>query len=661
MPATLAMATVLLASQVQASGDPVRRLWHPTVPLVVSATRGEIRWRLNPELLAQLGLRLQTPDGRTIDDGKLATTLTAQNIDAAVAGASLDGWRSGTFAASSGFVLVDRDGRIRLDLSTLSVRPRAGSTALDLLDGQGRVLLYADAVMAALSRDRASLDIVAMDVRIADDDLPPLAHAGLLIGDAQAHIALASPAPAADSTCAVPHWPGSDGGAYVADITLDAIEAQAMRCGPPDCTGAACVCDGPGGSDAAVVIAAEAHLSNPDDDNGGLPCTATDPCSADVPWNPKFSPPQPPYGNDQHPFLIWNLYRLDPDGRIAQIGRSGVKHAFIALNTGCGCEDSQTLGRGCSDVYAAANNDSIYVLGPRSEIDPATVRWGRCGAIDDNEVSPPNPDLGGCDGVRDSVPDTPWGYRLAVRESQLDPALHPGSRYLFEAWYLVRDDADIDNAMGYIEIAPHWTGIWNVPAAPDATFHRGPAIDAWAMRGEDGPMQHTTVIDDARGRARLSVRVRDLGYGRWRYDYALMNFSFAQTVTAGTEPNLRVVANPGVAGLVVPLAANGQARDITFDDGDLDAGNDWTNAREPLALSWHAQGARTLDWGTLFRFSFTADAPPVATDVSAPLRDTPDSPVLAFASLAPGTPDSNRVFADGFEPSPDANRDSKTH
>jgi hypothetical protein len=105
----------------------------------------------------------------------------------------------------------------------------------------------------------------------------------------------------------------------------------------------------------------------------------------------------------------------------------------------------------------------------------------------------------------------------------------------------------------------------------------------------------------------------------------------------------------------VPLAANGAARLAEFDDGDLDAANDWPAERTAQALAWRARGARTLDWGTLFRFSFTADAPPVEAAVDALLRDEAGSPVLAFASLAPGTPDPSRVFADGFEPSPDAN------
>jgi hypothetical protein len=88
----------------------------------------------------------------------------------------------------------------------------------------------------------------------------------------------------------------------------------------------------------------------------------------------------PPYGNDQHPYLIWNLYRTNSDGRLEQIGRSGVKHAWLTTNGSCldstAEHDSHILGRGCLDTYGTGNNDTSSDLGPRSEIVPATGIWG---------------------------------------------------------------------------------------------------------------------------------------------------------------------------------------------------------------------------------------------------------------------------------------------
>lgn len=617
----------------------VAPLWLAASP--ATAGDGTLQLRFNVDLLAQLGLVAQSADGRALDGDTLSVNLIAHDTARfAIGGASVAAWHGGEFVATRGFRLVDAHGATRVDLASLRVRPRAGSTLIDFVGADGRVALTADAVMAVLPDDGATLRIDAMDIRLPD---------GPTIADAQARLTATLPAAPRASSCAVPNWPGSGGGAYVADLLLDGIAVQTMRCGEPGCSGAACTCDGPGGSDAAVVFAPSAQLSNGTDDNDGLPCTAADPCSADLPWNARFSPDRPPYGNDQHPLLVWNLYRLDADGRIAQIGRSGVKHAFVALNLGCDCADSQVLGRGCSDVYSTNNNDNNNALGPRSEVVPATATWGRCGALDDDAVLVPNPDLGGCDGASDATGNTRWSHRLIARESQIDAAAHPGSRWLFEAWYLVRDDVNIDNSMGFIEITPSWNAAWTAVPTSGTTFRRGAALDAWADPAD--PLVRVDTVDDTRGRLRLATRVRALGGGRWRYDYALMNFTYAQAQTAGTEPNLRVLSSAGVAGFAVPLADGVVATSPEFDDGDLDAGNDWPAARDATTARWLAAGGRSLDWGTLMRYSLVADAAPVDGTASALLAASAGAPALAFTSLVPGPRDTDRLFGDGFEPS----------
>ncbi|MDW8479492.1 MAG: hypothetical protein RML12_06195 [Xanthomonadales bacterium] len=98
-----------------------------------------------------------------------------------------------------------------------------------------------------------------------------------------------------------------------------------------------------------MVFAPGAALRNGDDER-----------TADVPWVRKFtvSPWNYPYpGNDQHPYLVWNLYRIR-DGRLEQIGASGVKHAFYTINWycapgACGAGGGQILGRACYDIYSA--------------------------------------------------------------------------------------------------------------------------------------------------------------------------------------------------------------------------------------------------------------------------------------------------------------------
>lgn len=614
--------------------------------------------RFNHELLAQLGLRLRHTS--TTADATSATP-APNTVDLAFApqasasvtwrGASPQAWESGEWRSSTGFVLADGKGRTVLDYHDFRLRPRPGSTELDFIAADGSAGLYADSVMAIAALDRRSLDLLSLDLRLSAAAAVRLGKpgwSGMTIGDASGRLAATIRERATASSCALPHWPGSDGGAYVADIQLDAIDVQMMRCGEPNCEGNACVCDGPGGSDPAVVFAPNAALSNTNDDNGGQPCTPQDPCSADVPWSAKFNEPRPPYGNDQHAILVWNLYRLDADGGISQIGRSGAKHAFIALNLNCDCSDAHILGRGCGDQYSTNNNDNQNALGPRREIAPASVRWGRCGALQDDEVVPPNPDYGGCDGVRDASGGSPWSDRLFVRETQIDPALHPGSRYLFEAWYLVREDIDIYNSMGYIEVQPQWNGAWEMPLATGGEFRRGPALTVWA----DAPGALQQVVDtaaDARGQLRLATRVVALPDGRWRYDYALMNFDFAESELQGAEPNPRLVANDAVsaAGLAIPSDARVFASEA--DDGDTDAANNWTFAQNGPSLRWQAASG-DLGWGRLLRLAIVADASPVSGTLRTWLGEGATRSGPALATLVPGTRDADRLFADGFAP-----------
>lgn len=614
--------------------------------------------RFNLELLAQLGLHLRDTS-TAVEDAVIAAS-ASNTIDLAFSpetsatvtwrGASPESWHSGEWHSTHGFVLADTNGQTVLDYRDFHLRVRPGSTELDFLSTNGSADLYADSVMAIAALDRRSIDLLSLDLRLSSAAAKRLGKpgwSGLAIGDASGRLAASIRSASSPSSCAVPHWPGSEGGAYIADIQLDDINVQMMRCGEPGCSGGACVCDGPGGSDPAVVLAPNAELSNTNDDNGGQPCTPQDPCSADIPWNAKFSAPRPPYGNDQHAILVWNLYRLDADGGISQIGRSGAKHAFIALNYGCDCGDGQILGRGCGDVYSTNNNDNHNALGPRREIAPAPVRWGRCGALQDDEVVPPNTDYGGCDGVRDDAGGSAWSDRLLVRETQLDPALHPGSRFLFEAWYLVRDDVDIYNSMGYIEVQPQWNGFWELPRLAGSSFQRGPALTAWS----DAPGTVQQAVDtahDTRGQLRLATRVVALPNGRWRYDYALMNFDFAESVLQGAEPNPRLVANDAVsaAGLAIPSDARVFAHEA--DDGDTDAANDWTFAQNGQSLRWQAVSG-DLGWGRLLRFAVVADASPVSGTLRTWLGEGAARAGPALATLVPGTRDADGLFADGFE------------
>ena len=130
----------------------------------------------------------------------------------------------------------------------------------------------------------------------------------------------------------------------------------------------------------------------------------------EVPWHEKFSGNFPPYDNDQHPYLVWNMYRLS-NGVMEQIGISPLKHAFLTINNGCTCSDFHILGVGCNDTYGVLNNDSLGDLTLRPEITAYTGIWKRCGSIFD-------PD---CDGLPNNPPPRsgPMDRRMAVATADL--------------------------------------------------------------------------------------------------------------------------------------------------------------------------------------------------------------------------------------------------
>jgi hypothetical protein len=337
--------------------------------------------------------------------------------------------------------------------------------------------------------------------------------------------------------------------------------------------------------------------------------TSTALYAANIPWYSKFSGNFAPYNNDQHPFLIWNLYRFNADGTIDQIGRSGVKHAFLTLNTACieNPGNDHILGRGCSDVYSVSNNDSNSAQGPRSEIIPATNVWGRCGSIYDTN----------CDGVANASGLGNYDQRLVVRESQFSGTEQAGATYLFESWYLARGDINVLNSMATTRATFTRSGsTWAVGG--NDQYKLGPAIDRWVEPTSRGNNVSSADVNTGEGRVKLAAKATDLGGGRWRYDYAVMNLDFARAQTQGAEPNLRVLSNAGFNSVAIPVGS-ATLSDIAFSDGDLDATNDWTASISNGVITWVAPTGNPLNWGTMFRFSFITDKGPGAVQIAASL------------------------------------------
>lgn len=582
---------------------------------------------LNADLMASLGFALDAgvPGRRMLDPqyrsvelelgGKLSYVLADGHSVRAI---------DGGFELPHAFKLHAGARSTRLSLRMSA--SRTGGVAFELADRAGRAWLTAHYVHQFPGANE--IELGNLDLRIA----PALAAwlkrpalAGTAVGAMHVKLPHANAAKSLDavSSCFTPSWPGTPG--FDTDVLLanmDTFQAQCAMAGMPPTP----LCDGTGNNPNALVKLTPLTILY----NLG---------TSDVPWYTKFNTVQPPgaypYASiDQHPFLVWNAYRVNAAGQLEQIGRSGMKHAFATSNDGCTCGDSHILAPECSDTYGTFSNDYSPLLSSRREAIASSGIWGRCRSLFD-----PN-----CDGVEDAHDIGGFDYRLVVAESELVPALNPGATYYIDAWYVVRDDANIYNTMGWRTFTPAFaSGNWNVPLGP--AFHNGSVIDEWV--GAASATQRNTEVVTARGRLKLAVKVAALGGGQFRYDYALMNFDFGIAITAGAEPNLEVLRNRGFASITVPLPAGTTATATSFHDGDRDAANDWTPTVGGGAVRWSAPAGTSLDWGSLYRFTLVANAPPVGANVSLGVAETSVIADPLVLSIAPGVGDT--IFADGLE------------
>jgi hypothetical protein len=605
----LALLTLLAASALPAA---------PASDWAVAG--GEIRLALNQGVLEPLGIDAEfvRPLAEPRPSHPLGYRsasfegLTLQRIEFRAPHGAIDAFTGGYLRYHGGLVLTV-NGR-ELDVTDFRMTPHPElDTGFLLLDRTGTAWAELDHGHFEFAENRtqvvvryANLRMTAELAKLAGD--PGLEGRVLGIAHFRADVVRSGKVvPLRGSQCSDPDWPTDPG--FEADISLigfaanDANDAAAMvRC--QDCDGAA----------GRVAVTPNATLEN----------TGT----ADVPWWRQFTAPQPPYGNDQHPYLVWNLYRL-ADGRFEQIGVSGLKHAFNSINSGCPCASGNIVWVGCRDVYSIGSNDIDRFLAPRSEIVPASAKWGRCRSLFDSD----------CDQVQDGASDGPFDNRMLVNESDL---ADPDARYFIEAWYVVRDDVDRFNTMGWREVDPAWSGTeWTFPNAGD--YAQGPALDAWTEDG-GGAQWDRVIVETADGAVSVAVRAFDTGSG-WRYDYFVMNHDWMRAETAGAEPNLELLSNVGFTAVELPRDPAGTAGSLSSVRADRTRGSDWTAAVESDAVRWTDPGDTPLDWGRGFRFSLVADAPPGPST----LRLVPGdgSPELGAPILGPALPEP--LFDDGFE------------
>lgn len=553
-----------------------------------------------------------------------------------------DGFTGGSLQVEGGYLITLPNDAGTIDLTDFRLQPSPlNPMFLDVVSQDGKAWFYIDRLMYEIVGQGHVLAIYTADMRISWQlaerlGAPHMAHqpvadleilTDLLVADGP-NSALQ---PAADPVPS--HWHGDSvpgqpaGTVYQADLFMQSMSLSRMR--QDGATGP----DGNG----RVVFAPSSTLRNNRNNgssgvtvpNQGALGTSAALWGADIPWRQKFSGNLAPHGNDQHPYLIWNLYRINANGRVEQIARSGVKHAWLTTNGGCEpgeYHDGHILGRGCSDTYSSGNNDANGDLSFRSEIVPARGLWGRCGSIFDP----------GCVGSNTNPQPANDGYvrRMVVHEPQISATKNPGATYLFDSWYIARDDINIYNSQASVVATPTWSGsAWNLGYSD---FKLGSVTDRWVSESVPAGTQVANVeLDTPEGRAKLAVRATDLGNGTWRYDYALHNLDFSRAVMQGSEPNLRVLSSTGFDRFSLPVPSDATITDLWFSDGDLDAGNDWIASSAGDQISWTAPAGATLDWGTLYAFSITANRPPVASISELRVAESGSPAGYTLQTLAP--------------------------
>ena len=580
-----------------------------------SASSGTVGVRWNRDLAADIGLALGAAQARHaqlgVDDHEYFDLQSAGSLDFNVASGNLHNFVGGSLQARGGYLIESPAGRI--DLSNFRLVPRIGASVptLDVVGSDGKAWFYLDRVMYELIDGNQRLALRTMDLRISPELAQRIGHpevADWAIADmlVTANVLRQGVLPPLGVER---RWhgtavPGVPGATFQADLFMTTFSMQYSRC--LGCTGA--------GGNGLTVFTPSSTLRNSLNNGTRVATVPGDPLgtstalyAADIPWYEKFTGPFPPYANDQHPYLIWNLYRFNVDGTIDQIGRSGVKHGFLTLNTNClqNPNNSHILGLGCADVYSVGNNDSNNSLGPRSEIIPSNNIWGRCGSIYDTN----------CDGFANSSGNGSYDQRLTVRESQFSGAPHAGATYRFESWYLARQDINILNSMASVRSTfSRPSTVW--VAGGNDQYRLGPALDRWVDPAAPGPNASSVMVSTPEGSFKVAQKATDLGGGRWRYDYAVMNLDFARPQTEGAEPNMRVVRNLGFDNFTVPVG-EATVTDLVFSDGDLDVANNWVPAIRDGRLTWRSQSrGNALNWGTMFRFSFIVNQAPSSSAVT---------------------------------------------
>ncbi|MCX7553913.1 hypothetical protein OS175_08480 [Marinicella sp. S1101] len=459
-----------------------------------------------------------------------------------------------------------------ISFRNLTIQPvkralKAGElTALEVINEGGDVLFNLDHIHAGFNNNKSMVEFNNMDLRISQwlaDKLGKSYLGQMVVGHAHMSNQVSIPTNYVKDQayilggCTSGGWPDENN---PIDVQLIAMSAQYVRSIGND----------------HVVFTPSATLKNVAD--------------SDVAWWRKFTGVNPPYDNDQHPYLYWSMYR-EIDNRFEQIGTSGLKHAFFTVNTFCACSGGQILYPTCEDTYSVGNNDSPSHLGPKAEIEAFSGLWQSTGSFFDQVPA-------GGDGSQDTNSNGTDENRMVVAEADFaDTNLD----YYISSWYVIRDDIDIYNSMGYrgYQFTPNGNAwITNSTTA----FINGPASDQYVTPNTFDLAAGTAsqrLLQAGEGHLTVAVKVIDLKDGTYRYNYMVENHDY----------------DPQVQTITLVLADLASFSDFVFADTDELAANDWGFIRDSNELILQAPPENTLDWGELYSFSFTTNAAPQAGQV----------------------------------------------
>ncbi|MFN0134558.1 MAG: hypothetical protein ACKVS9_00400, partial [Phycisphaerae bacterium] len=275
------------------------------------------------------------------------------------------------------------------------------------------------------------------------------------------------------------------------------------------------------------------------------------------------------------------------------------------------------LGVGCRDVYGSGYNAGQGGLAKRAEINAFTgthtgVQGAGSGALDG---------------------------RMQVTAADLTTASFPGAIYFAEGVYVGSDDAPSGNALNNASYRRMTVGAGGALAFAGTTQVGVGAIYAWRDHGNgvgipDPTVTITNVDIPSEGRFIVGQKVRDLGNGTWRYDYAIFNLNSDRS---GGSLSIPVPAGTTVT--------NAGFYDVNYHSGEPYNNADWSITVAANSVTWASPqtfaqhvNSNALRWGTMYNFWFDANRPPAAGNATLGLfkPHTPQS--VTFAAQVPLAP-----------------------